>query len=62
MMGTSNPYTDEDWWTEMQTHMEERWDQVQDEEWFDEMTQFMKDQRYEYRYGSGYGYGYHGCH
>ena len=41
MMGTSTLYADEDWWTEMQTHMEEHWDEVQDEEWFDDMRAYM---------------------
>ena len=77
MMGTSTPYADEDWWTEMQAHMEEHWDEVQDEEWFNDMKTYMDqhlddvesqdwfDEMTAYMEGqnfdSNYRYGY-GCH
>ena len=78
MMGYSTPYQDEDWWTEMQEHMEDHWNEVQDEEWFVEMRTYMNehlddvenqdwfDEMTEYmeeqRFGNNYRYGGFGCH
>lgn len=78
MMGYSSHNEDEDWWTEMQEHMDDHWDEVQDEEWFDEMRTYMDDHvddvenqdwfdemteyMKEQRFDNNYRYGYHGCH
>jgi len=43
MMGYSTPTTDDDWWIEVQEHMEDRWSQIGDEDWWTEMREHMDD-------------------
>ncbi|MEJ2271791.1 MAG: hypothetical protein P8X91_04790 [Candidatus Bathyarchaeota archaeon] len=47
MMGYSSTSTpDNDWWIEMQEHMEDHWnevDQTTDGDWWDEMVEYMDD-------------------
>jgi len=43
MMGYSTLKTDDDWWTEMQEHMEDHWNQIGDEDWWTEMREHMDD-------------------
>lgn len=43
MMGYQTPYEDENWWTEMQEHMNDHWDEVQNEEWFNDMRTYMDE-------------------
>ena len=45
MMGYQTPYESEDWWIEMQEHMDDHWNDVQSEEWFDSMRTYMDTHR-----------------
>ena len=53
----SSTVEDDDWWTEMREHMEERWneidqtDPINDEDWWDEMIDHMKEHWDEVRQG-----------
>jgi hypothetical protein len=40
---TAVPQADEDWWTQMQEHMQARWYGIEDEEWFNDMNQYMQE-------------------
>ena len=39
----SAPVSDEDWWNEMQEHMEDHWNEVNDGDWWDEMIEHMDE-------------------
>ena len=43
MMGYSTPNTSDDWWSEMQEHIEDHWNQIGDEDWWTEMREHMDD-------------------
>ncbi len=43
----TTPYTDDDWWTEMQEHMQDHWNEVTDGDWWNEMREHMEDHWYQ---------------
>ena len=43
LMGYSTPNTDDDWWTEMQEHMQDHWNETGDEGWWTNMREYMDD-------------------
>ena len=49
--GSLNESFDEDWWTEIRERIEANWSGVEDEQWFEEILEYMEDRGY---YNSGY--------
>ena len=41
--GSYQESIDEEWWTEMREHMENRWSDIENEKWFNEMVQYMEE-------------------